>query len=113
MRYALLIALLLPTLMFASSHREAPLIAEDPTMDNTDVYVFRSPDNPNTVTIIANYIPLEEPAGGPNFYNFSPAGVYEIVRELKDGRPVTLAGFGTLKPGAPTSFNTEKSRGKK
>ena len=78
MRYALLIALLLPTLMFASSHREAPLITEDPTMDNTDVYVFRSPDNPNTVTIIANYIPLEEPAGGPNFYNFSPAGVYEI-----------------------------------
>ncbi len=62
----------------ASSHREAPLITEDPTMDNTDVYVFRSPDNPNTVTIIANYIPLEEPSSGPNFYNFSPAGVYEI-----------------------------------
>jgi hypothetical protein len=47
-------------------------------MDNTDVYVFRSPDAPNTVTILANYIPLEEPANGPNFYNFSPAGVYEI-----------------------------------
>ncbi|HEX8620143.1 MAG TPA: DUF4331 domain-containing protein [Thermoanaerobaculia bacterium] len=62
----------------ASSHREAPLITEDPTMDNTDVYVFRSPDNPNTVTIIANYIPLEEPANGPNFYNFSPSGLYEI-----------------------------------
>ncbi|HEX6095504.1 MAG TPA: DUF4331 domain-containing protein [Thermoanaerobaculia bacterium] len=78
MRYALIFALLLPTLMFASSHREAPLITEDPTMDNTDVYVFRSPDAPGTVTIIANYIPLEEPANGPNFYNFSPAGVYEI-----------------------------------
>jgi Domain of unknown function (DUF4331) len=78
MRYVLIFAILLPTLMFASSHREAPLITEDPTMDNTDVYVFRSPDNPDTITIIANYIPLEEPANGPNFYNFSPAGVYEI-----------------------------------
>jgi hypothetical protein len=44
---------------FASSHREAPLITEDQTMDNTDVYAFISPDAPNTVTIIANYIPLE------------------------------------------------------
>jgi hypothetical protein len=74
----LLFALLIPTLMYASSHREAPLITEDPTMDNTDVYVFRSPDAPNTVTIIANYIPLEEPSNGPNFYNFSNSGVYEI-----------------------------------
>ncbi len=78
MRYALIFTLLCPILTFASSHREAPLITEDPTMDNTDVYVFRSPDAPDTVTIIANFIPLEEPANGPNFYNFSPAGVYEI-----------------------------------
>jgi hypothetical protein len=63
---------------FASSHREAPLITEDPTMDNTDLYVFRSPDAPDTITILANYIPLEAPFGGPNFHNFSPAGVYEI-----------------------------------
>ncbi|HVG22747.1 MAG TPA: DUF4331 domain-containing protein [Thermoanaerobaculia bacterium] len=75
---ALLFALLCPLLTFASSHREAPLITEDPTMDNTDLYVFRSPDAPDTITIIANYIPLEEPSNGPNFYNFSPAGVYEI-----------------------------------
>ena len=52
----------------ASSHREAPLISEDPVADNTDLYAFVSPDKPDTVTIIANYIPLEEPAGGPNFY---------------------------------------------
>jgi hypothetical protein len=78
MRYALIFALLCPILTSASSHREAPLITEDPTMDNTDVYVFRSPDAPDTITIIANFIPLEEPANGPNFYNFSPAGVYEI-----------------------------------
>ena len=78
MKKAIFAALLFPILLFASSHREAPLITEDPTMDNTDVYVFRSPDAPNTVTIIANYIPLEEPSNGPNFYNFSPSGVYEI-----------------------------------
>ena len=55
----------------ASSHREAPVISEDPTADNTDVYAFVSPDRPNTVTIVANYIPLEEPAGGPNFNEFA------------------------------------------
>jgi hypothetical protein len=76
---AFLITLLaLPLAVHASSHREAPLITEDQTMDNTDVYAFRSPDAPNTVTLIANYIPLEEPSSGPNFYNFSTAGVYEI-----------------------------------
>jgi hypothetical protein len=74
----LLAATLVVPNAFASSHREAPLITEDPTMDNTDVYAFRSPDAPDTITIIANYIPLEEPANGPNFYNFSPSGVYEI-----------------------------------
>src|SRR5713101_3965627 len=73
-----LVLLLFPILAFASSHREAPLIAEDPSMDNTDVYAFVSPDAPTMVTIIANYIPFEEPAGGPNFHNFSAAGVYEI-----------------------------------
>ena len=56
----------------ASSHREAPLIADDPAADNTDVYAFVSPDKPNTVTIIANYIPFEDPAGGPNYYRFDP-----------------------------------------
>lgn len=76
--FAVLVALLCTVSMFASSHREAPLIIEDPTHDNTDVYAFRSPDAPNTVTIIANYIPLEEPSNGPNFYRFSADGVYEI-----------------------------------
>ena len=63
---------------FASSHREAPLIKEDPTADNTDVYAFRSPDAADTVTIIANYIPLQEPSNGPNFYTFSDSAAYEI-----------------------------------
>jgi hypothetical protein len=62
----------------ASSHREAPLIATDPTADNTDVYAFRSPDRPDTVTMIANYIPLEEPAGGPNFNQFADEVLYSI-----------------------------------
>ena len=72
------LALSMALTVSASSHREAPLITEDPTMDNTDVYVFRSPDAPDTITIIANYIPLEEPSNGPNFYNFSNSGLYEI-----------------------------------
>jgi len=71
-------ALMLPVAASASSHREAPLITEDPTVDNTDVYAFRSPDAPNTVTFIANYSPLSEPGNGPNFYNFSPSAIYEI-----------------------------------
>jgi hypothetical protein len=62
----------------ASSHREAPLISRDPLADNTDVYAFRSPDDPNTVTIIANYIPFQLPEGGPNYYNFGPGIRYEI-----------------------------------
>jgi plastocyanin len=62
----------------ASSHREAPGITEDPTADNTDLYAFRSPDAPNTVTLIANYNPLELPYGGPNFHRFSNNALYEI-----------------------------------
>src|SRR6478609_3346410 len=62
----------------ASSHREAPLISNDPLADNTDVYAFRSPDNPNTITIIANYIPFELPEGGPNYYTFDQNIRYEI-----------------------------------
>ncbi|MEO5906561.1 MAG: DUF4331 domain-containing protein [Saprospiraceae bacterium] len=62
----------------ASSHREAPLIANDPLADNTDLYAFRSPDNPEMITIIANYIPAELPHGGPNYYSFGKNIRYEI-----------------------------------
>jgi Domain of unknown function (DUF4331) len=61
-----------------SSHREAPEISKDPVADSTDVYAFVSPDNPGTVTLIANYIPLQGPAGGPNFYEFGDDVLYEI-----------------------------------
>src|SRR5438094_7444050 len=62
----------------ASSHREAPLISEDPSADNTDLYVFRSPDKPSTFTIVSNWIPGEDPAAGPNYYTFSPTARYNI-----------------------------------
>lgn len=64
--------------IFAASHREAPLIAGDPKADATDLYAFVSPDRPGTVTLIANYLPFQEPAGGPNFYNFDDNVLYEI-----------------------------------
>ena len=67
-----------PANSLASSHREAPLISEDPSADNTDLYAFRSPDNPDTLTIISNYIPGEDPAAGPNYYTFSPTARYNI-----------------------------------
>jgi len=62
----------------ASSHREAPFISGDPQADATDLYAFRSPDRPNSVTLIANYIPAEVAAAGPNFYRFGGDVLYEI-----------------------------------
>ena len=61
-----------------SSHREAPGIAKDPVADNTDLYAFVSPDKPGTVTILANFIPLEYPPGGPNFFEFGDDVSYAI-----------------------------------
>jgi Domain of unknown function (DUF4331) len=70
----------------ASSHREAPLISQDPAADNTDLYAFVSPDRPDSVTIIANYVPLEQPAGGPNFASFGDDVRYELkVDNTGDG----------------------------
>src|SRR5215467_11381443 len=71
-----------------SSHREAPEIAKDPVADSTDVYAFVSPDQPGTVTLIANCVPLQEPAGGPNFYEFGDDVRYEIhIDNNGDGQP--------------------------
>ena len=72
----------------ASSHREAPLISEDPSADLTDVYAFRSPDKPNTVTILANVLPGEDPGAGPNYYSFSPNARYNLKIDTNgDARP--------------------------
>lgn len=72
----------------ASSHREAPLIAEDPSADTTDLYAFRSLDAPNSLTVLANWIPAEDPAAGPNWYRFSERARYLIhVDRSGDGKP--------------------------
>ena len=70
---------LAPLQATASSHREAPLISSQPQYDNTDVYAFVSPDKPDTTTLVANFWPFEEPAGGPNFYKFGTDAYYEIA----------------------------------
>jgi hypothetical protein len=71
-----------------SSHREAPQISKEPNADSTDVYAFVSPDQPGTVTLIANYIPLQLPDGGPNFYEFSDDVAYAIhIDNDGDGDP--------------------------
>ena len=75
---------LAPTASNASSHREAPLIAGDARADNTDVYAFTSPDKPDTVSLVANWIPFEEPNGGPNFYPFAENTHY-LVRIDNNG----------------------------
>jgi hypothetical protein len=71
-----------------SSHREAPAISKDPVADNTDTYAFVSPDDPGTVTIITNYLPLEAPFGGPNFFEFGDDVRYDInIDNNGDGKP--------------------------
>lgn len=117
--------------LFASSHREAPLISNDPLADNTDLYAFRSPDNPGTVTIIANWIPFELPEGGPNYYSFGENIRYEIhiknrpsVGELGDAMddityrftftkenedPTTFFNIRLGKENLKTSYTVEKS----
>src|ERR671938_138150 len=95
----------------ASSHREAPLISDDPSADNTDLYAFRSPDKPDTVTIISNWIPGEDPAAGPNWYTFSPTARYDIYADTNgDGKP-DVTWYFRFKNRAPVAFlqNTQQS----
>ena len=69
----------------ASSHREAPLTAANPLVDNTDTYAFVSPDKPDTTTLIANWIPFEDPSGGPNFYPFGADGYRYNIKVDNNG----------------------------
>jgi hypothetical protein len=79
-------ALVAAALSFGSSHREAPNTSQDPTADDTDVYAFTADDAPGSLTVVANWIPFEDPAGGPNFYNFDPKAHYYInVDNTGDG----------------------------
>jgi hypothetical protein len=74
-------------MLTSSSHREAPLISNDPLADNTDLYAFKSPDNPEKITIIANYVPFQLPQGGPNYYSFGENIRYEIHIDNNIGTP--------------------------
>jgi hypothetical protein len=89
-----------------SSHREAPEISKDPVADNTDVYAFVSPDSPETVTIITNYLPAEVPAGGPNFFEFGNDVLYSIyIDNDGDGEPdITYEFTFETKVGNPNTF---------
>jgi hypothetical protein len=89
-----------------SSHREAPEISKDAVADSTDLYAFVSPDAPTTVTLIANYIPLEAPAGGPNFYEFGDDVLYEIkIDNNGDGlADITYQFSFTSENTIPTTF---------
>jgi hypothetical protein len=84
---ALTAGVLVVALGSGSSHREAPLSSMDPTADDTDVYAFVAPDAPNALTLVANWIPFEDPAGGPNFYRFDDRATYYLnVDNTGDGR---------------------------
>jgi hypothetical protein len=108
-----------------SSHREAPAISKDPVADNTDTYAFVSPDDPGTVTIISNYLPLEAPFGGPNFYEFGDDVrydisidndgdgradiIYEFIFETVVGKPETfLYNTGTIDSIASPNWNRKQ-----
>ncbi len=81
-------ALLSPGTSSASSHREAPFVSNDPTIDNTDLYAFRSPDKPETVSLIASWSPFEEPAGGPTYYPWATDAAYDInIDNNGDAKP--------------------------
>ena len=79
--------LILSNHLLASSHREAPLISSDPLADNVDVYAFRSPDNPDMVTLIATYVPMQLPQGGPNYYTFGKNIRYEVHVDNDASKP--------------------------
>src|SRR5919109_4163762 len=84
---ALLAAAVAVPLSIGSSHREAPKILTDPTADNTDVYAFTAADAPGSLTVVANWIPLEEPAGGPYFGKLDPKARYYVkIDNTGDGQ---------------------------
>src|SRR5215212_2150385 len=83
---ALAAAALAANLGSGSSHREAPLTSLDPTADDTDLYAFTARDAPDALTVVANWLPFEDPGGGPNFYKFDPRAHYYVnVDNTGDG----------------------------
>src|SRR4051812_8202578 len=127
------IASLLPFAASGSSHREAPNIARMPTLDSTDFYLFNSyePGRDGYVTLLANYIPLQQPYGGPNYFALDEAGLYEIhvdndgdAREnltfqfrfdnrlANDGRGIRLNISGPQVAGPPQNMGGGRAAGK-
>jgi hypothetical protein len=113
-----LAAAAVPLLSFASSHREAPNIAGSPKVDGTDLYLFRSyePGRAGFVTLLANYIPFQDPGGGPNFYQLDPHAIYAInvlssewvapMRPASDAGPEPASG---VLRASPTSLRDRRS----
>jgi hypothetical protein len=103
---ALIAAAIAVPLSFGSSHREAPLTSIDPTADDTDLYAFTANDAPGALTVVANWIPFEDPAGGPNFYRFDDRAHYYInIDNTGDGAPDVRYQFAfKTKVGNPDSF---------
>ena len=98
---ALAAALAVP-LSIGSSHREAPRILKDPTADNTDVWAFTAPDAPGSLTVVANWIPLADPAGGPNFYPLDENARYYVKIDNTGDGTRTLPTAGSSRPGSAT-----------
>jgi hypothetical protein len=103
---ALVAAAIAVPLSFSSSHREAPLTSIDPTADDTDLYAWTAKDAPGDLTVVANWIPFEDPAGGPNFYRFDNRAHYYInIDNTGDGAPDIRYQFKfKTKIGNPNSF---------
>ena len=103
---ALIAAAIAVPLSFGSSHREAPLTSIDPTADDTDLYAYTANDAPGALTVVANWIPFEDPAGGPNFYKFDDRAHYYInVDNTGDGAYDIRYEFAfKTKVGNPDSF---------
>ncbi|HET7002006.1 MAG TPA: DUF4331 family protein [Puia sp.] len=112
--------------LMSSSHREAPMISNDPLADNTDLYAFRSPDHPDKITILANYIPAQLPFAGPNYYQFgediryeihidnnlATAGddiIYRFTFHKKNEDPTTFFNIRLGKQNLKTTYTLEKS----
>src|SRR3954452_25350336 len=84
---AIMASVLAVSIGAGSSHREAPLTSMDPTADDTDLYAFRAADAQDKLTVVANWIPFEDPAGGPNFYGLDPRAEYYLnVDNTGDGK---------------------------
>jgi len=78
----------MPVSSWASSHREAPAISQDPTVDDTDPYAFVSPEDPSKVVLVGDWVPGEEPSSGPNYFRFSDAARYRINIDVDGQLPV-------------------------